>query len=193
MGSLVIPEFRGKSKSSLQPPGAFISIIAVSEIPPSPRQLFHLLDTNRITPEQFRDSMAYHAREMIEEMEEDHLNPAAAFIEQMLCRRAVSKLLKHHEESLVREVLLALSELNDFPPGRWLWNAGHPHMPLHAFFRSKRDPVFRIVTLDAAPQHVMVVVEYGVTGYTHPKKEEIHLRRDRRSQLGVERRRLLNV
>ena len=164
---------------------------AVSEIPPSPRQLFHQLDTGRITPEQFREAMAHHAREMIVEMEEDHLNPAAAFIEQMLCRRAVSRLLKKHEESLLREVLLALSELSDFPPGRWLWNAGHPHMPLHAFFRSKRDPVFRIVTLDAAPQRIVVVVEYGSPGYTRPIKEEIHLRRDRRTQLGVERRRVI--
>ncbi|WP_133794061.1 hypothetical protein [Prosthecobacter fusiformis] len=163
----------------------------MSEVPPSPRQLFHLLDTGSITPEQFRESMAFHAREVIEEMEEDHLNPAAAFVEQMLCRRAAAKLLKHHEETLVREVLLALSELSDFPPGRWLWNAGHPHIPLHTFFRIKREPVFRMVSLDAAPQVVTVVVEYGAAGYTQPKKEEFRLRRDRRNQLGLERRRMI--
>jgi len=163
----------------------------VSDLPPSPRQLFHLLDTGRMTPEQFREAMAHHAREVIVEMEEDHLNPAVAFIEQMLCRRAASKLLKHHEESLIREVLLALSDLSEFPPGRWLWNAGHPHIPLHAFFRSQRVPVFRIVTLDAMPQMVTVVVEYGVAGQTELKKEEFRLRRDRRSQLGLERRRVI--
>lgn len=150
-----------------------------------------MLDTGRISQEEFRESMAKHAKEVIVEMEEDHLNPAAAFLEQMICRRAASKLLKHHEESLIREVLLALSDLSDFPPGRWLWNAGHPHMPLHAFFRSQREPVFRIVTLDAMPQMVTVVVEYGVAGLPDVKKEEFRLRRDRRSQLGLERRRLV--
>ncbi len=163
----------------------------MSDLPPSPRQLFHLLDTGRITSDQFRESMAQHAREVIVEMEEDHLNPAVAFIEQMLCRRAAAKLLKHHEETLIREVLLALSDLSDFPPGRWLWNAGHPHIPLHAFFRSKREPVFRIATLQADPQVVTVIVEYGVAGQTQVKKEEFRLRRDRRSQLGLERRRLV--
>lgn len=131
------------------------------------------------------------AQEVIGEMEEDRLNPAAAFLEQMLCRRAAAKLLKHHEETLVREVLLALSDLSDFPPGRWLWNAGHPHIPLHAFFRSKREPVFRIVTLEAVPQVVTVVVEYGAAGRTQLIKEEIRLRRDRRSYLGLERRRVM--
>lgn len=135
--------------------------------------------------------MAVHAREMIVEMEEDHLNPALAFIEQMQCRRAVSKLLKLHEESLLREILLALSDLADFPPGRWLWNAGHPHVPLHAFFRSQRKPVFKIVGLEAMPQIVTVVVEYGVAGGDEVKKEEFRLRRDRTRQLGLERRRLI--
>jgi hypothetical protein len=164
---------------------------SVSEIPPSPRQLFQELDSGRITREQFREAMAFHAKEAIEEMEEDHLNPAAALLEHMLSRRAASKLLKRHEEPLLREVLLALADMPDFPPGRWLWNAGHPHIPLHAFFRIKRVPIFRIVTLEAAPQHVVVIVEYGVAGYTSPKKEEIHLRRNRRTQLCLESRRFL--
>ena len=34
----------------------------------------------------------------------------AAFLEQMLCRRAASKLLSHHEEKVIREVLQALSK-----------------------------------------------------------------------------------
>lgn len=151
-----------------------------------------MLDTGRLTREQFREAMAQHAREVIVEMEEDHLNPAMAFIEQMMSRRAASKLLKKHDETLIREVLLALADLSDFPPGRWLWNAGHPHIPLHAFFRSQREPVFRIVSLEAMPQMVTVVVEYGISGAEKIiHKEELRLRRDRRSQLGLERRRLL--
>ena len=112
-------------------------------------------------------------------------------MEQMLCRRAVSKLLKQHEEAAVREVLQALSELDDFPPGRWLWNAAHPHIPLHAFFRSKREPVFRLISLDAMPQLVTVTVEYALgKSSSSLQREEIRLRRDRRGQLGLERRQL---
>jgi hypothetical protein len=141
--------------------------------------------------EEFRAAMKNHALEIIEEMQEDHLNPLEAFMEQMLCRRAVSKLLKQHEEAAVREVLQALSELDDFPPGRWLWNAAHPHIPLHAFFRSKREPVFRLISLDAMPQLVTVTVEYALgKSSSSLQREEIRLRRDRRGQLGLERRQL---
>lgn len=141
--------------------------------------------------EEFREAMKANALEIIEEMEEDHLNPVAAFMEQMLCRRAASKLLKKHEESLIREVLQALSEVDDFPPARRLWNAAHPHIPLHAFFRSKREPVFRVVTLEAMPQVVTITVEYGTPMHTQVIREEIRLRRDRRGQLGFERRQTL--
>ena len=142
--------------------------------------------------EEFREAMKGHALEIIEEMEEDHLNPLEAFMEQMLCRRAASKLLKQHEEALIREVLQALSELDEFPPGRWLWNAAHPHLPLHAFFRSKREPVFRVLSLEAMPQLVTVTVEYSsAKGSSTLHKEELRLRRDRRGQLGLERRQAL--
>lgn len=158
--------------------------------PPSPRQLFHMLDTGRISLDEFRSAMAQHAQEVIVEMEEDHLNPAAALLEQMQSRRAASRLLKQNEETLIREVLLALADLPDFPPGRWLWNAGHPHIPLHAFFRTQRKPVFRLSSLEAMPQIVIAHVEYGVAGSDQVIKEEIRLRRDRKSQLGLERRRV---
>lgn len=159
--------------------------------PLSPRQLFNLLDSGRISPEEFRARMKECAGEIITEMEEDHLNPLAAFLEQMLSRRAASKLLRQHEEKVIREVLQALSEIDDFQPARWLWNAAHPHIPLHAFFRSKREPVFRIVALDAMPQIVTVDVEYSTQGSDGLVREQIRLRRDRRSQLGLERRQLV--
>lgn len=159
----------------------------------SPRHLFHLLDTGRLSPEAFREAMREHAREIIVEMEEDHANPMTAFLEQMRCRRAAARLLKQHEEAAVREVLLALAELEDFTPARWLWNAGHPHIPLHAFFRIQRDPVFRIVHLEALPQVVSVQVEHGRPGLPAVTREEIRLRRDRRGSLGLERRRVLET
>jgi hypothetical protein len=86
-------------------------------------------------------------------------------------------------------VLLALADIPDFPPGRWLWNAAHPHLPLHAFFRIKRQPVFRIVEMEAMPQVITVRVEHGHAEASGVVTEEIRLRRDRRGQLGLERRR----
>ncbi len=150
-----------------------------------------MLDTGRMSLEEFREAMKDHALEIIEEMEEDHLNPVAAFLEQMLSRRAAAKLLKKHQEPLIREVLQALSEISDFNPSRWLWNAAHPHIPLHAFFRSKREPVFRVVTMEALPQVVTIMVEYGVAAPVSLIREEFLLRRDRRGQLGLERRKIV--
>lgn len=159
--------------------------------PLSPRQLIHLLDSGRISREEFRSRMKECAEEIITEMEEDHLNPVAALLEQVLSRRAAGKLLRHHEEPLIREVLQALSEVEDFSPARWLWNAAHPHIPLNAFFRSKREPVFRVVTMEAMPQVVTVTVEYGTADQAGLVREELRLRRDRRGRLGLERRQLL--
>lgn len=150
-----------------------------------------MLDTGRMSLEEFREAMKDHALEIIEEMEEDHLNPVAAFLEQMLSRRAAAKLLKKHQEPLIREVLQALSEISDFNPARWLWNAAHPHIPLHAFFRSKREPVFRVVEMQALPQVVTIMVEYGVMAPISLIREEFILRRDRRGQLGLERRKIV--
>jgi hypothetical protein len=165
--------------------------VSLATPPPNPRQLFHLLDTGQMTREEFREAMAVHARELIVEMEEDSANPLVAFVEQMLARRAAAKLVRKHGEAVVREVLFALSDIPDFAPGRWLWNAVHPHLPLHAFFRIKREPVFRIATLEALPQMITLTVEHGGAEGNATIREEFRLRRDRRGQLGLERRRLL--
>lgn len=150
-----------------------------------------MLDSGRITREEFRLRMGECAVEIIAEMEEDRLNPVAALVEQMLSRRVASKLLKHHEEALIRETLQALSEVEDFSPARWLWNAAHPHIPLHAFFRSKRQPVFRLVAMEAMPQVITVTVEYGTPGMDGVVREQIRFVRDRRARLGLERRQLV--
>ncbi len=160
----------------------------MSDPNPNPRLLFQQLDSGRISREEFRAAMGEHAREIIGEMIDDHANPAMAFLEQMLSRRAASKLLRCHEEPVIREVLLALAEIEDFPPARWLWNAAHPHIPLHAFFRTRREPVFRITGMEALPLMVTVIVEYGGA---EPQREEFRLRRDRRGRLGLEHRRRL--
>lgn len=161
--------------------------------PASPRQLIQQLDTGRISREEFRQRMAECAREIIGEMEEDHLNPAEALLEQVFSRRAAAKLTRGHEEAVVRETLQALSELEDFPPARWLWNAAHPHIPLHAFFRCRRRPCFRVTHLQVMPQLIVAEVEHEEAASGRMMREEIRLRRDRRGRLGLERRKLLTV
>jgi hypothetical protein len=62
---------------------------------------------------------------------------------------------------LVREVLVALADVRDFPPARYLWNASHPDVPIHCFFRMRREPVFRILSLEARAGEFRVVIEHG--------------------------------
>lgn len=134
--------------------------------------------------------MAIHAQELIEEMVEDEANPVVALLEQMRCRRAAAKLDRKYGEATIREVLQAFCEVPDFPPARWLWNAAHPHLPLHAFFRINREPVFRIIALDVMPQIIVATIEHG-SEKMGKAREEFRFRRDRRGMLGLERRRIL--
>lgn len=91
--------------------------------------------------------MAIHARELIAEIEEDHQNPLAAWIESRLAKSSVKRLLRNHSAYRIREILTALSEAPDFPLAKYLWNAPHPDVPLHCFFRIRREPVFQILSI----------------------------------------------
>ena len=128
---------------------------------PSPSQLIASFERGEIERDELHAMMALHARELIREMEEDYQNPAAAWIESLLARRAAGTLVRRHGARVVREVLVAISEVPDFPPARYLWNAGHADVPLHCFFRMRRDPVFRILSLDMKSGEIRVMVEYG--------------------------------
>jgi hypothetical protein len=108
--------------------------------------------------------MAIHARELIREMEEDHLNPAEALLERLLAGRAARRLVRRHGSRLLREILVALSEIPDFPAVRHLWNASHPDVPLHCFLRMRREPVFRMVSIDLRGERIEVVIEHGFAG-----------------------------
>ena len=156
---------------------------------PTPRQLARQLDRGQITREEYRKAMTLHALEVIEEMKEVHQNPFAAYINSILDKRAAQKLAHRHGEQLVREVLVALSEVRQFPPAHRLWNALQPLSPLHCFLRMRQAPIFRILHLDSQPWIVTVRVEYGTRdpedGTT---REEFHLRRDHEGFLVVERR-----
>ena len=145
---------------------------------PSPRQLFALFERGEIERDELQRLMAEHARELIAEMEEDYQNPAAAWIEGLLAKRAAARLIRRHGSRLLREVLVALADVPEFPPARYLWNAGHPDVPLHCFLRMRREPVFRILAVNPRGDEIEIAVEYGGAGRGRGTRRGFILRRD---------------
>ena len=145
---------------------------------PTPRQIFASFERGEIERDELHALMALHARELIQEMEEDHQNPAAAWIEGLLARRAMNRLVKLHGGHLLREILIALADVAAFPPSRYLWNAAHPDVPLHCFLRIRREPVFRILSVEAKFGEVWVLVEYGEAAKGKGSRRSFHLKRD---------------
>ncbi len=128
---------------------------------PTPTEIFARYERGEIERDELQALMALNARELIAEMEEDHLNPAAALMEYLLCRRAAARLVRKHGGRLLREILHALSLVPDFPPARRLWNASHPDVPLHCFLRMKKEPVFRVESIRPKGGDVEVDVACG--------------------------------
>lgn len=135
--------------------------LSLLEMIPTPRQIFASFERGEIERDELHALMALHARELIQEMEEDYQNPAAAWIEGLLARRMANRLVKLHGGRLLREILVALAEVPDFPPARYLWNAAHPDVALYCFFRIRREPVFRILSVEAKSGEFLVRVEHG--------------------------------
>jgi hypothetical protein len=153
---------------------------------PTPKQLFALFERGEIERDELQALMALHAKELIAEMEEDYQNPAAAWIESLLARRAAGRLVRKHGSRLMREVLIALAELEEFPPARRLWNAAHPDVPLHCFLRIRREPVFRIVSLERRNDAFELVTEHGEAGKGRATRSLFLLRRDAQWRLKAE-------
>ena len=158
----------------------------MSEMIPTPNQLFALFERGEISREELHALMAAHARELISEMEEDYQNPAAAWIESLLARRAVGRLVRRHGARLLREILIALAEVPDFLPARHLWNAAHPDVPLYCFFRMRREPVFRILNIENQSNTIKLLVEHGDAGRGRGTRRTFLLKRDDRWRLQVD-------
>ena len=159
----------------------------LSAMPPD--RLFDLFERGEIDRETLQTLMALQARRLIEEMKEDHLNPAAAFIEHLRNVRATARLVRRHGQKLIRDTLAALAKSEHFPPSMLLWNASHPDVPLHCFIRMKREPVFRIVRFHSEGNRVEIQVEYGRADSAGGLKvEAFTLIRDELWNLRVEKR-----
>ncbi len=163
----------------------------MSAVPPNPNQLFRQFEAGRITREELHAAMRVHAEALIAEMEEDYQSPLAAAFEEVKRRYAEAKLTRRHNEEEVREIFAAISELPDFPPALHLWNATHRHVPLRAFFRPSREPVFRVLKLEAGTYRARITVEYGEAARSAATREEIDLARNASGVLEVSDRRSL--
>lgn len=155
---------------------------------PTPDKLLARFERGEIERSELHAQMALHARALIREMEEDHLNPAAALMERIQAGRLARRLVKHHSARLVRECLVALSEVGDFPAADRLWNASHPDLPLHCFMRVKRRPVFRIVAIhQESAMAVRCLTEHGVEGNpdARPARTTWRMERDAQWRLRV--------
>lgn len=102
-----------------------------------------------------------------------------------MVKRCVERLLRRCGRRVLRDVLTALAELENFPPAARLWNAGHEDVPLECFIRWGRAPVFRIREILAKNDTVHLLLEYG----GGPVKERMTFRRDERWILRLESRR----
>jgi hypothetical protein len=146
--------------------------------PLSPSQLFQRFERGEIDRDELHARMAEHALGLIREMEEDRRNPAAAWIEALRCRAAVTALVARHSGRLVREVLIALSEVPGFPPALQLWNAAHPDVPLHCFIRVKRPPMFRITSMRNDGKELRVSIEWSNGENPEVRRSRFRMRRD---------------
>jgi hypothetical protein len=156
---------------------------------PPPHRLVALFESGRITRAQLQEAMSCHQRDLLSEIEQARRNPLLAYFDEHLSRYLVARLERNYGELLIRQVLAALSNLAGFPPANLLWNAGHRDVPLHCFFRIRREPVFRLVQLETGPLTVSVTVEHGKASKRLTTREEFLLHRDRFGNLvaGVRR------
>lgn len=153
---------------------------------PTPSQIFASFERGEMDRDEMHGLMAIHAGELIQEMEEDYQNPAAAWIEGLRARRATSRLVRSHGARVLREILGALAEVPDFPSAGQLWNASHPDVPLHCFFRIRREPVFRVLSVDPVPGGIRVIVEHGAAAKGKAMRRTFLLKRDNQWKLRAE-------
>lgn len=150
---------------------------------PTPPQLFRQFERGEISREELHASLAVHARGLIAEMVEEHRQPRTSYLERLRNYAAARRLARKHGSARVREILATLGAIEEFPPAQILWNAGHSDVPLHCFFRSRIEPVFRITRLEVKPMMVSLDVEYGPADRAATVRESILLQRNALLQL----------
>lgn len=83
---------------------------------------------------------------------------------------------------------MSLSEIDDFPPATYLWNADQLDIPLYCFLRERRSPVLRFPSLTIRRLSADLTIEYGGVKSKDRVRETMRLRRDWRGVMIVESR-----
>ena len=149
----------------------------------APNRLLSGLKNGTISHEKWREGMSQHCHHAITEAEQDHAQPKLALLETWRCKVAAKKLLKKNSEAELREVFIALSELEHFPPSHYLWNADQTETPLYCFVRMKREPVLRFTQLKITQLSAEIDIQYGYGKSSELNHETIQFERDWRGQL----------
>lgn len=155
---------------------------------PSPNRLFKMYQTGTITRPQWLEGMRRHFLLALSEINEDRSDPQRALLETWRCKNAARRLKKENTESELREIFMSLSELDDFPPATYLWNADQLDIPLYCFFREKRVPVLRFKKIQIRRLTAELTIEYGGIKSKSRICETISMRRDWRGTMVVESR-----
>ncbi len=150
---------------------------------PTPPQLFRQYERGEISRDELHASLALHARSLIAEMVEAQKNPKSSYLERLRNFAAARRLAKRHGPARIREILGALGDIEGFPPAQILWNASHTDVPLHCFFRTKIEPVFRVTRLEMQAMSVSIEVEYGANDKSKTTREAILFQRNARLEL----------
>lgn len=154
----------------------------------SPPRLLKLYQSGRITRAQWLEAMRLHFLLALKEIQEDRSEPKRAKLETWRCKNAARRLLREHTQAELREVFMALAELDDFPPATYLWNADQLDVPLHCLLREKREPVLRFSNVIIRRLTAELTIEYGGIKKKDRIRESITLRRDWRGTMTVESR-----
>lgn len=154
----------------------------------SPQRLLALYRAGSISRVQWLEGMRLHFLLALREIEDNRRAPKLARLETWRCRNAARRLLREHTQAELREVFMALCELDDFPPATYLWNADQLDVPLHCLLRERREPVLRFPEIRIRRLTAELVIEYGGAKRKSRTREKITLRRDWRGTMVVESR-----
>lgn len=155
---------------------------------PTPRNLILQWQDGEIEREEMQRMMSEHQKELLKEADSYHFNPIAGYLEGLLNKRAARRLVREHGEAAIRELLLALSWLHDFEPGAYLWNADHWDVALHAYFRTKSEPVFRVRELMVKSSRAVMIVEHGSAKRSETRRERLTFKRHWKGEMEVVKR-----
>lgn len=128
---------------------------------PTPSQLFAEFEAGTINRAQLQAAIRWHHEQLLEEVEEAHEDPQRTWLEGLLAKRTAARWADRHGERRLRHLFAALADVPDFEPAHYLWNALHPDVPLHCFFRLRRPPVFRLLRLRHLHGRIHALVEHG--------------------------------